>query len=1098
LSKRSRCVRGLWLFLASSMAATAAAEPTRLLRFPDVHGDRVVFTYGGDLWLAAVTGGTATRLTSHPGVELFARFSPDGTQIAFTGQYDGDEQVYVMPTAGGTPRRLSFYPAVGPLPERWGSDNLVYGWTPDGKSVLFRSLRDSWNRADGRLYTVPVTGGAATPLPLPQAGAGDFSPDGRQLLYSPLWRDFRTWKRYQGGWAQDLQVLDLATGMTTPVAGTLRTERDPMWIGDSWYFVSDRSGTLNLYRQTAGSDEATALTDHRDADVRWASSDGRSRIVYELAGTLRLYDLGRGSESVLDIRVPDDGVNARPRMVDASGEVESLALAPDASRVLVVARGDVLTLPVEAGVVRNLTASSTAHEREAAWSVDGTRVAYVSDASGEEELWIRDQAGTSPARQLTRGSRTRYYAPVWAADGKRIAVSDKDGRLMVVEVATGRSQVIADDPYELARNYRWSPDGRLLAYSLNDARGIGVIQIWDGAASQPASAPDFQSFAPAWSADGGVLYFLSRRGFRSQIDNLEFDTIAARDVGVYGVTLNADIPNPFGVRNDDIGNVPPPPPTASAKRAERLPAERPAERTPKVRFDAVGLATRVLRVPLEFADYAAVEARAEALFVRRDGPPDYTDDEHRLGDVLRLDIATRKERVVATGITDWNLSADGDQLLTAADGDKWQLIATTDAESPPRNIATSGLMVRSVPVEEWRAMFFETWRRFRDHFYVANMHGYEWERLRDRYAALLPWVAHRSDLNYVLGELIGELNASHAYIQGGDVRPPPRPTAALAGVRLRADPASNRYRVAAVLAGANEEPRYRSPLTEVGSPVSVGEFVLAIGGRELTQADDPYELMQGASGMPAEWRVGPHADGRGARTVLFSPITGEAPLLYLDWIRKNRARVNETTGNRVAYLHLPDMGSDGLYAFQREWYSQLHREALIVDVRGNGGGNVSSILIERLRRQLLLLDYSRNSEAATTYPSAVMTGPKVAIIDETTASDGDIFSHVFREAGLGPLIGRRTWGGVVGIDDRGPLLDGGLVFVPEFGTASAAGQWIIEGDGVAPDIEVRQDVGAVRNGGDPQLERAIAEVLQQLPPTPVGRPPRPPGPDKTR
>jgi len=551
---RLRAVGVLGLSLA--LSSVPAAAGTKLLRFPDIHGDRIVFTYGGDLWTASTSGGLATRITAHPGMELFGKFSPDGKWLAFTGQYDGDEQVYVVSASGGEPRQLTFYPAQGPLAPRWGYDNQVYGWTPDGKSILFRSLRD----ADGvevltALYTVPLEGGLGRKLPMPTSGAGDFSPDGKRMVYSPLARDFRTWKRYEGGWAQDLYVFDLATSAVSPVSHSLRTERDPMWIADAIYFVSDRDDVLNLYRFDPATGSTTQVTHEKTWDVRWASSDGRGAIVHELDGELALVDVATGSSKKLDITVPDDGVNRRPSRISAEKQIEDLELSPKAERALFVARGDLFTAPIEKGATRNLTSSSNAHDRHARWSPDGRKIAYVSDASGEDQIWLVDQAGGKPT-QLTTGFATMLYAPAWSPDSTRLAFADKNGKIFVttgVGASSPTTLEIADDAYGRVFDYSWSPDSRFLAFSLLDENGSHSIWIWQvGGSARRVTDELFEEYSPVWDPAGNYLYYLSDRQFAPQFSRVEWNYAGNRMTGIFALTLAADGKSPFPVESDEV------------------------------------------------------------------------------------------------------------------------------------------------------------------------------------------------------------------------------------------------------------------------------------------------------------------------------------------------------------------------------------------------------------------------------------------------------------------------------------------------------------------------------------------------------------------
>ena len=1081
---------------------------TKLLRFPDIHDDLVVFTYAGDLWLVKATGGTAARLTAHPGLELFAKFSPDGLWIAFTAQYNGDEQVYVVPVGGGTPRQLTFYPARGPLPARWGYDNQVYGWTPDGKNVLFRSLRDTFDLSGSRLYTVPVTGGAPTPLPMPVAGAGDLSPDGKRVAYSPLFRDFRTWKRYAGGWAQDLYVFDMEGTTARRITQDPRADRDPMWIGQSVYFNSDRDGFSNLYRHDLANDKVEQVTRYTAWDVRWPSADAGGQIVFELDGDLHVLDTRTGQDRAIPIYVPDDGIARQPERVSAAKNIEWFSLSPDGARALFIGRGDLFTAPVEHGLVRNLSHSPNAHERDADWSHDGEHIVYVSDWTGEEELWIVDHRGQAPARQLTRDTRARLSRPQFSPDGKHVAYSDQRGKIFVIPAAGGRAVEVADEPFSGASHYAWSPDGQFLAYGLSDATGLSGVYIWslrEGRARR-VSEPSFHAHTPAWHPKGEHLYYLSAREFQPQIGQAEWNYVVNRATVILGVALHEKAENPFGPRNDEVGRKAQEAAEEAANNKGNAGAKpgaqaKPAKPSlPTVRIDFERLSERVFRVPVAADNYNSLAVtETHLLYVKQDAF--FYGREPTIPPVLQaFSFADRKSVDVATGLRGWSLASDGKRVL-AQEGPAYKVYdlggLAGGKPGEAKQIAVDQLMLQRVPSLEWQVAFNEVWRRFRDFFYVDNMHGYDWEALRAKYQPLLQHVSHRSDLNYLIGEMIAELNVSHAYIAGGDEKLPQRPSVALLGARFELDSAAGRYRVARVLRGQNAEQRYRSPLTEVGASVAVGDYVLAINGQDLGPNTNPYQLLQAPAGQPVELVVNGRPTRAGARTVLAEPVASEDDLIYLAWVDANRQRVERATGGRVGYLHIPDMGADGIREFIKWYYGQVRKEGLIVDVRGNGGGNVSQMLIERLNRKLRSVDFARNFDVPTTYPSVVFHGHMVALINETSASDGDIFPWMFREHGLGPLIGKRTWGGIVGITNHGPLIDGGAVFVPEFGNAAADGQWVIEGVGVPPDIEVENDPVSVLQGRDPQLERAIEEVTKRMQEKPMRLPQRPAPPIKT-
>jgi tricorn protease len=1092
------------LVYAASVAAIllisiSASAQTKLLRFPDINGDRVVFTYGGDLWTASTSGGTATRLTAHPGVEVFGKFSPDGKWIAFTGQYDGDEQVYVISSSGGEPKQLTFYPARGPLTPRWGYDNQVYGWTNDGKSIVFKSLRDSWTLPVARLYTVPAIGGPATPLPMPEAGSGAFSPDGSKMVYSPQSRDFRTEKRYGGGQANQLYVFDLKTLDAKKISDNPRPSRDPMWIGNIIYFNSDRDGHFNLYAYDQ-SGKTSQVTTHKPWDVRWPSSSRDGRIVYELNGELRIFDTKSKKDLAISINVPDDGLARRPSRISVANFIEDASLSPKGERVLFCARGDIFTAPVEKGPTRNLTHSSGAHDKWPRWSPDGSRIAFISDKTGEEEVWVAAQDGSTPAEQLTTGGKAFRYAPEWAPDGKRIALGDKDGKVYVLTLADKKLTEIANSRRGQIRDYAWSPRGNHLAFSMPNENGFNSIFIWSAGDNQLHRVTDdfFNAVGPAWDPQGNYLYYLSDREFAPQISSVEFNYATNRTAGIFVVALRKDLKNPFPPESDEV--------TVTKEEGDKPnEGDKPKEAekkdaTPKsadLVIDFEGLGSRVSRVPVEANNYNSLAVKTGHLLYSV-GSAFYYGRQGEKPPSLRIyAIKDRKETTLVDDMRGWALSDDGSKVVVGGPGGFAMYDATPQGDRTRKAISTAGLAVDRIPVEEWNQIFNEAWRRYRDFFYVPNMHGYDWEALRDQYKPLLKYVAHRSDLNFIIGEMISELTVQHAYIEGGDFQIPPRPRVALPGGRFELDQKAGRYKVAKIFQGQNEEETYRSPLTEIGVNVSVGDYVLAINGEELKADDDPYRLLKNKADSAVQLTVNKEPTMSGARTVTYRPITNESDLIYLDWVAANRHKVSEMTGGRVGYIHIPDMGAPGIREFIKWYYPQINKEGLVVDVRANGGGNVSAMLIERLRRKVLALNYSRTFDEATTYPGGTFLGPMAALLNENSASDGDIFPAMFREAALGPLIGKRSWGGVIGIGNRGTLIDGGAIFVPESAFASAKGQWIIEGYGVDPDIEVENDPKSLIEGKDPQLERAVAEIMKKIKDKPVKLPPRPAAPVKT-
>ena len=1072
-------IAGLLILFCS---ASWAQEGTRMLRYPDVHGTTVVFAYAGDLWLAPVDGSElARRLTTHPGLELYPRFSPDGRQVAFAGQYRGDEQVYVIDIDGGEPRQLTYYPTSGPLPARWGTDHQVYGWSPDGSKVLFRSMRQDFG--DRRLYQVSVSGGLPQVMPMPRAGSGHFSPDGKQIVYSPLFRDFRTWKRYQGGWAQNLFIYDLEGNTARQITEHVRTERDPVWLDSGIHYVSDRDGTLELFRYEVQGNRSTQLTQHEDWDIKWASGDGQQQIVYEIAGTIGLFDASSGTETLLSITVPDDHVRRTRRRIEVADNIEDFDLSPDGSRALIVARGDVFTVPVEHGVTRNLTRLGSAHDREAAWSPDGRHVAFVSDRSGEEQIYHVPHNG-GEAVALTESRAARLDQLRWSPDSASIAYRDHTGQVRVVDMR-GRERNVVKNPRSRVNDYVWSPDSQFLAFSQQMDNGFFGVYLWSASEGDVRLVSDgfFNSFGPDFGVDGQHLYFIADREFAPQIGSFEWNYVVDRESGVYALALNEDSGNPFGPRNDEV----------SIKDDEDDDDGSDDEDSdagpPAVKIDFDGLAQRLIRLPIEADNIQGVQSIDGALLYLTGGPFYYGRSSDVSTTLHKLDIESRKSEQVASDLQGLAVSHDGKYVLVRTGGAYQRL--EIDKPKDGKKLNTDNLIVYRAPAEEWPVIFAEVWRRFRDYFYVRNLHGYDWAALAARYRPLVAHVSTREDLNTLMGEMIAELNVGHAYVSGGDLQAPHRSSAALLGATFTAS--RGHYRIDHIYPGHNAEPKYRSPLTEVGVDISEGDYVLAIDGRALSDQDNPYDFLTDRGNQPVELLVNDRPSAKGARRVLVNPISDETNLVYLQWVERNRQYVAEQSDGQVGYLHIPDMGSSGIYEFIKWYYPQLRKQGLVIDVRGNGGGNVSQIILRRLMLKPMGFGYQAHSDWVDTYPNTTFNGHMVALLNEDSASDGDIFPYYFRKAGLGPLIGKRSWGGVVGITGHGPVIDGGQVFVPEFGIADADEGWVVEGKGVSPDIEIDNDP---TSSGDAQLDRGIAEVLKAIDANPPQWPARPADPVK--
>jgi tricorn protease len=1110
---------GLLILLASVPAnPNPAADAPWLFQKPALSKTQIVFVFAGDLWSVPREGGAANRLTSGPGYETNPVFSPDGSRIAFTGEYDGNIDVFVMPASGGIPQRLTWHPAA----------DSVLGWTPDGRRVLFTSMRNAYSRYS-ELYTVGLDGGLEEKLPLPMGYEAAFSPDGARIAYVPLARAFAAWKRYRGGRTTPVWIADLADSRVEKVPRPNSNDFNPMWIGDKVYFLSDRDGAVTLYSYDLTSKKVARSFANDGLDLKSAAA-GPGAIVYEQFGSLHLYDLATGRTSRVPITVSGDMPEVRERFVSAGDSLGSADISPNGVRAVFEARGEIVTVPAEKGDPRDLTNTPGVMERSPAWSPDGQTIAYFSDESGEYALHLRPQSGEGETARISLGEKPSFYFnPIWSPDSKKIAYTDCHLKLWFVDVAARKPVFVDKDRYwgRSGGPAAWSPDSKWLAYEKTLPNFMGAIFLYSPDSGKTVQVTDGMSDArfPAFDAGGKYLYFAASTdsGQSLQPDIHAFSRPVTRSV--YLAVLSKDESSPFAPESDEekgadkkpeTGKTPdakgpvakgtpaPASPPSDGKTPE--PGKEPEAKSVTVRIDFDGLLQRVLAVPLPALDYVSLQAGKAGTLLALEAPAfvlgGFGDSGLR---VHRYDLKVRRSDIVVAGVSSFAIAANGEKYLMNMRG-RWSIgtlrpmpPAGAPAGPPPSPgatgadaLATGAIQVRVDPPAEWRQMYREAWRLERDFLYDPNTHGYDLAAAEKRYEPYLAHIVSRRDLNYLFAEMLGGIEIGHLGVGGGDVPEAKRVPSGLLGADYKVE--NGRYRIARVYNGENWNPQLKAPLTQPGVNVSAGDYLLAVNGREVTGRDNIYGFFENTAGKQVLLKVGPAPDGKGAREVTVVPVASESSLRNYAWIEGNRRYVDQVTGGRVAYVYMPDTMFGGYTNFNRYFFAQVGKDAVIVDERFNAGGALATDIIEFLQRKLLSLVATRDGEDEPE-PQGAIFGPKVMIINEFAGSGGDAMPYYFKAAGVGPLIGKTTWGGLVGRAGAPSLMDGGYVTAPSSGVWSPKDGWIAENVGIHPDIEAEYDPALVRQGKDPQLDKAVEVVLAELAKNPPVKPRRPAFPD---
>jgi tricorn protease len=1083
-------------FLFSCMIATAQNPvESRMMTDPSVSSSHIVFVYANDLWLADLTGSNVTRLTSNEGAEFSPNFSPDGKTIAFTGQYDGNMDVFTIPVDGGIPTRLTWHP----------DPDLVRGFTPDGKSVLFSSPRESFTVGLPKFYTVPLTGGFPEKLNLPSGVYGSFSPDGKKIAYNPYYNAFQQWKNYRGGRISYIWICDLSTLAVEKIpqpAGGCNDWR-PMWIGDRVFFLSDRNGEFNLFSYNTQSKEIKQLTQFSDFPINSAGYNA-GRIVFEQAGYLHLYDLASNSSKQLHIHVPADLSNVRPRYVSATKNIHFSNVSPSGARALFEARGDIITVPGEKGDPRNLTNTPGVYERSPAWSPDGKKMAWYSDESGEYQLVITTLGEEGKTKSYPLTGKGFYFDPYWSPDNKMISFADNGFNLYVIDLASGKIKMIATEPiYDIfgAMVPNWSPDSRWITYGM--VTPTNILRVYLYSLDQDKSFPVTDGLSdcsePVFDKNGKYLYFFGSTdaGPVRQWFDLSSEDMHMKN-NVYLTVLDKTAPNPLLKESDEEkGTAEPDKDNAKDKKKDKKKdkAKEDSANVTKTVIDLEGIADRILAMPIPPGVYSSLSAGPEkqiyflenSAFPPANGPAS--------GKLHNYSLESRKDNVVLDALSSYIISCDKKKILYNLN-DAWFLVKTGDKiEAGKGGLNLEAAQIRIDPPAEWRQMFEDIWRINRDFFYDPGMQGADWPGIKKKYAQFLPFLSCRDDFTRLTRWMCSELTIGHSYTFGGEqyktVKSIP---VGLLGADYTLE--NGRYRFSKIYGGLNWTPELSSPLTEPGVDVKVGDYLLAVNGQDLKAPVSVYSLFENTAGRLVDIRVSSHADGSDSRIVKVVPIESEGDLRNRYWVENNLKKVNEATKGRVAYVYVPNTSNAGHDYFKRYFFPQSDKDGIIIDERFNGGGELADYIIDILRRPYLNYWATRYGDDMKA-PHAAIQGPKVMLINEYAGSGGDYLPWSFRQLNLGKLIGKRTWGGLVGILNFPGLMDGGVVTAPNVGFWNKDG-WKIENEGISPDIEVEQFPAEVAVGKDPQLDKAIQVVLDDLKANPPEKPLRPAYPVRVR
>ncbi|MDC9520965.1 PDZ domain-containing protein [Pseudoalteromonas sp. Angola-31] len=1064
----------LALALAAVIAPSVSAyetKDTRLLRFPDIHNQNVTFVYSGDIYIANTQTGESKRLTDHIGFETFPKFSPDGKRIAFSAEYNGSRQVYVINSDGSGLKQLTYYNDVGPMPPRGGFDYRVLDWTADGKNVVFRANRTPWGKRMGRPYMVPADGGLEQPLAIPETGGGMLSPDGSKYVYTPIDREFRTWKRTRGGRAQDVWVYDLENNTSEQLTTNRATDQQPTWVGDNIYFVSDRDYTLNLYQYRKGS-EPKKLTNFKNFDVLWPSA-GPNAVVYENGGYLYRFDTKTQKSTKLSINIAGVRQYAMPYSKNVSDFIDSMSISHDGKRAVFTARGELFSVPVKQGPTRNLSYTDKSREIDASWSPNGRYIAYMSDESGEYEIYLKDRSKNNAIKQLTSNGTIWRFTPIWSPDSTKLLFADKNHTLWWLDAKSGKQHKIDTGIYDEdgITQYTWSPNSQDIVYVKNNENRYASLWHYNLKKEKVTRLTDEMSNEqnPTFSPDGQYLYFSSERDFNLAFSSYEFDYMFNRATRIYAAAVNDSVKPLIALQSDE---------TTIVKDDDD---EKEDDKKVKNALQSSDFMQRVTALNAPAGDYRGLTAVKDGVLTLANGALQVIGTEH-----------DSELETVAKGVSNYTISSNSEHLLVHTSGGYSLIEPKPKQDLDANKLDLSKMTLKINPQAEWQQMYVEGWRTLRDWFYDENHHGQDWDAILAKYQPMADAISHRSDLDYVLSEIAGEINSGHIYVQSGDMPKAERKNHGLLGAKLASDP-SGYVKIEQIFKGENWHNDFRSPLGTTGVKAHNGDYIIAVNGRSVKDVANFYELLENTQGEQVELVLNSKPRSKGAWQVTVKPVASEQGLRYLEWVNSRAAYVNKLSNGRIGYVHLPNTAYEGNRAMFKNYMPQTTKDAMIIDDRYNGGGFIPEHMITWLARKPLNYWKRRGTEPTKT-PQFAHDGPKAMLINGYSSSGGDAIPYYFRQAGLGKLIGTRTWGGLIGISGNPSLVDGGQVIAATFRILDTQGNWIIENEGVAPDIKVVDRPELIYKGQDPSIERAVQELLKELkanPKQPLVVPPAP-------